>query len=204
MCRWVWEDAGRAACPGVARLPPGQQRAEVMGRAGVGADGRGRDEGGGFGPVLAPVVRAVGAQAGGDGLPVHHGACRAVRPSGAARAQTALLSPPATAPPRSAPPALQAVANPFDYLRWLGHTVRASSGSVCPLLTHSYELSCLPLSQTPVCLAGGSSPSHPAAHGTDPSPSHSTPSSLHICFSFSSHQMITSGLFPVSQLCLPR
>lgn len=63
----------------MARDPPGEQSAEVIGRAGVGADGGGRDEGGGFGPVFAPVVGAVGAQAGGDGLPVHHGACRAQR-----------------------------------------------------------------------------------------------------------------------------
>lgn len=49
----------------------------MLGRAGVRAERGGRDEGSGFGPVLAPVVRAVGAQAGGDGLPVHNRACGA-------------------------------------------------------------------------------------------------------------------------------
>jgi len=59
------------------RNSPGQQGAEVVRRGGVRADGGGRDEGCGFGPVLAPVVRPVGAQAGGDGLPVDHCACGA-------------------------------------------------------------------------------------------------------------------------------
>lgn len=136
-------DADRAV-PSVARLPPGQQSAEVMGRAGVGADGRGCDEGGGFGPVLAPVVGAVGAQAGGNGLPVHHGACRAGWVSGPAGTQTALLSPPATAPPRSAPPALQALANPFDYLNdWDTLSEQAPDLSVLSLQQAHIPASCL-------------------------------------------------------------
>lgn len=48
-------------------------------RGGVRADGGGRDEGGSFGPVFTPVVRAVGAQAGGDGLAIHNRACGATK-----------------------------------------------------------------------------------------------------------------------------
>lgn len=60
------------------RDSPGQEGGEVLGRAGVRAERGGRDAGGSFGPVLAPVVRAVGAQAGGDGLPVDNRAWGAI------------------------------------------------------------------------------------------------------------------------------
>lgn len=56
------------------RLSPGQQGGEIVWCGGVGAQGRRGDVGGCLGPVLAPVVRAVGPQAGSDGLPVDHGA----------------------------------------------------------------------------------------------------------------------------------
>lgn len=52
--------------------PPGQQGVEIVGGGGVGAERRGRDERRCLGPVLAPVVGAVRAQASGDGLAVHH------------------------------------------------------------------------------------------------------------------------------------
>ena len=58
--------------------PPGEQRVEIVGGGGVGAERRGGDVGRCRGPVLAPVVGAVRAQAGRDGLPVHHGAWRGV------------------------------------------------------------------------------------------------------------------------------
>lgn len=60
-----------------AQSSPGQQGGEAVRRARVGADGGRGDEGCGLGPVLTPVVRAVGAEAGGDGLSVHNSACRA-------------------------------------------------------------------------------------------------------------------------------
>lgn len=61
---------------GAQRQPlPGHQGGEVLHGGGVRADGGRGDEGCGLGPVLAPVVRAVGAQAGSDGFPEHHHPC---------------------------------------------------------------------------------------------------------------------------------
>lgn len=70
----------RAGCGhhSAAQNSPGQQGGEAVRRARVGADGGRGDEGCGLGPVLTPVVRAVGAEAGGDGLSVHNSACRAM------------------------------------------------------------------------------------------------------------------------------
>lgn len=62
----------RAAAP--PPLSPGQEGGQVVGRGGVRAQGRGRHERGCLGPVLAPVVGAVGAQTGSDGLAENEGA----------------------------------------------------------------------------------------------------------------------------------
>lgn len=70
-----WAGCGQRSA---AQSSPGQQGGEAVRRARVGADGGRGDEGCGLGPVLTPVVRAVRAEAGGDGLSVHNSACRAM------------------------------------------------------------------------------------------------------------------------------
>lgn len=55
---------------------PRQQGSEVVCSGGVWADWGRCHKGRGLRPVLAPVVRAVGAQAGSGGLPEHNHPCR--------------------------------------------------------------------------------------------------------------------------------
>lgn len=57
------------------RLSPGQQGGQVVRRGGIWAQGRGGHECRCLGPVLTPVVGAIGPQAGSDGLAEHQGAC---------------------------------------------------------------------------------------------------------------------------------
>lgn len=61
--------------PGTEHLP-WQQRAEIVRGGGIRTERRRSDEGCSFGPVLAPVMGAVCAQAGRDGLSVNHSTYR--------------------------------------------------------------------------------------------------------------------------------
>lgn len=77
-----WSSACRAAELQLFFLGPGssclpwQQRVEVVGGGGIGAERRRGDKGCCLGPVLTPVMSAICAQAGRYGLSVNHSTCR--------------------------------------------------------------------------------------------------------------------------------